>query len=63
MEMVKTKCMESMKNGINEEWTELIDRGGLWHVTETTYQFFHAVEYIVKRDFEKTFKAITTIKI
>ena len=27
-----------------EEWTDLIDRGGLYHVKETTFQVFVALE-------------------
>jgi len=34
--------------GTDEEWTNLIDRGGLWHVKENTYQFFRAVEDVVR---------------
>ena len=34
--------------GADEEWTDLIDRGGLWHVKETTYRFFRAIEDVVR---------------
>ena len=34
--------------GTDEEWTDLLDRGGLWHVKENTYQFFRAVEDVVR---------------
>ena len=27
-----------------EEWTDLVDRGGLWHVHETTFQLLCALE-------------------
>ena len=30
--------------GTAEEWTNLVDRGGLWHVRETTFQVFYALE-------------------
>ena len=30
--------------GADEEWTNLVDRGGLWHVKSTTYQLFCAIE-------------------
>ena len=30
--------------GTAEEWTDRVDRGGLWHVKETTYQVFCALE-------------------
>jgi len=31
-----------------EHWTDLIDRGGLWHVKDTTYQLFFAIEHVVR---------------
>ena len=30
--------------GTNEEWLDLVDRGGLWHVRENTFYFFCALE-------------------
>lgn len=30
--------------GMAEEWTELLDRGGLWRIRETTFHFFCALE-------------------
>ena len=30
--------------GTAKEWTELVDRGGLWHVRETTFHVFCALE-------------------
>ena len=45
MRMVQDKDIENNMQGVDEQWTELIDRGGLWSVTETTYQFFHAVTF------------------
>jgi len=30
------------------EWTSLIDRGGLWHVKETTFTIFIAIEEEVR---------------
>ena len=30
--------------GMAEEWTDLVDRGGLWHVHETTFQLFYALK-------------------
>ena len=30
--------------GTAEEWTAMVDRGGLWHVRETTFQLFCAFE-------------------
>ena len=43
MRMVQDKDIENNMQGVDEQWTELIDRGGLWGVTETTYQFICAV--------------------
>ena len=42
MGMVHDKDIENDMQGVDEQWTELIDldRSELWHVTETTYQFF-----------------------
>ena len=38
MELVKDYSDETI--GTSEEWTMLVDRGGLWHVKETTYALF-----------------------
>ena len=35
---------DGFEQGTAEEWTNLIDRGGLWHVKETTFQVFYALE-------------------
>jgi len=48
MELVKDQDAEQA--GTDEEWTNLIDRGGLWHVKECTYQFFRAVEDVIRND-------------
>jgi len=29
----------------DEKWTNSLDWGGLWHVKESTYQLFCAIEY------------------
>ena len=34
--------------GTSEEWTDLIDRGGLYHIKETTFQLFLSLEYQVR---------------
>ena len=31
--------------GDDEEWTNLMDKDGLWHVKSTTQQLFCAIEY------------------
>ena len=46
MELIKGQ--DSEEHGTDEEWTDLIDRGGLWHIKGTTYQFFCAMEYVVR---------------
>lgn len=42
MTMVKDKSDTS--SGPCEEWTDLVDRGGLWHVQENTHSFFLCLE-------------------
>lgn len=42
MALVKDRLDETV--GPAEEWTEKIDRGGLWHVKETTYALFLSLE-------------------
>ena len=46
MELIKGQ--DSEENGTDEEWSNLIDRGGLWHIKGTTHQFFCAMEYVVR---------------
>jgi len=33
--------------GTAEDWTELVDRGGLWHVCEITFHLFCAMEEVI----------------
>ena len=42
MELVKDCSDETV--GTSEDWTMLVDRGGLWHVKETTYALFLSLE-------------------
>jgi len=42
MSMVKDKSDTS--RGLCEEWTDMVDRGGLWHVKENTHSFFLTLE-------------------
>ena len=42
MKMVLCEGESEGKN--DEEWIDLIDRGGLWHVRESTFQVFFALE-------------------
>ena len=44
-------CRKLFKEGYDpsdpstcEEWTDLVDRGGLWHIRETTFQLLCALE-------------------
>ena len=43
MDLVKDENTRAC--GTDEEWTNIVDRGGLWHVKGTTYQLFCAIEY------------------
>ena len=52
MEMVKCEDSDELY-ATGEEWTDLIDRGGLWHVKEFTYQFIHAVEDAIRDTLKK----------
>ena len=40
---------DEFENGTAEEWTNLVDRGGLLHIRETTFQVFLALEDGVRR--------------
>ena len=48
MQLVLGK-QEDCEQGTAEEWTNLLDRGGLWHVRETTFQVFNALEEGVRQ--------------
>ena len=37
-----------------ERWTSMIDRGGLFHVSDSTYTLFHAMEEEVRDQLRKT---------
>ena len=51
--MAKDKTVKDQET--SEEWTDLIDRGGLYHIKETTFQLFLSLEYQV-RDVLKSFE-------
>ena len=55
IELVKHPQDSEAKIETDEQWTELIDRGCLWHVKEMTYQFFCAVDHVIR-------EALMTIK-
>lgn len=42
--MALVKDRDSEECGTDEEWTKMMDRGGLWHVKETTYALFVSIE-------------------
>ena len=46
MQLVKDKSRLECET--DEEWTKMIDRDGLWHVKETTFQLFCAIENQVR---------------
>jgi len=53
MELVKDHHSDHHKPGRqletdHEHWTDLIDRGGLWHVKDMTYRLFFAIEQVVR---------------
>ena len=41
-------------SGEAENWTSMIDRGGLFHVSDSTYTLFHAMEEEVRNHLRKT---------
>ena len=38
------QATDSIDPGTTEDWTDLVDRGGLWHIRETTFHVFCALE-------------------
>ena len=43
-QLLKERQQYNEDPGTAEEWTDLVDRGRLWHVRETTFQVFCALE-------------------
>ena len=37
-------CDKESEENTAEDWIKLVNRGGLWHVRETTFQVFFALE-------------------
>jgi len=62
MELVKSD-QDADQVGLDEEWTDLLDRGGLWRVKECTYQFFRAVEDVSRRDLKKLARPVPISKL
>lgn len=54
MALVKDRSSEEC--GDDEEWTKMMDRGGLWHIKETTYALFLAIE----EEIRDCLKSLTT---
>jgi len=50
MELITAK--DSDVTHTDEEWTQKVDRGGLWHVKKTTYLLFVATEEEVRKCLE-----------
>ena len=46
--LVKTHSSDDTENTA-EQWTDLVDRGGLYHVKETTFHLFVALEDEVRK--------------
>ena len=40
---------DEMEERGTEDWTNLIDRGGLWHISDTTYSLFHSMEEEIRK--------------
>lgn len=41
-----------------EDWTNLIDRGGLWHINDQAYDLFYVIEQEVRTHFVPTARAL-----
>ena len=40
---------EVVEDGDTEAWTNIVDRGGLWHINDLTYTLFVTIEEVVRR--------------
>ena len=49
--------------GTDEEWTDLLDRGGLVHIKETSYRFFYTMECVVKENLWRLTKPSAPSKV
>lgn len=47
MELVADEDEDNYEQGTSTEWVILVDRGGLWHVTNETFRFFCAIEAVL----------------
>ena len=50
-ELVKDESDEGPDS--TSEWTQLASRGGLVHISDSTYRVFHAMELVVRQRFQK----------
>ena len=57
------KDSNSEECGTDEEWLELMDRGGLYHVKETTFQLFCAIKGQVRSLLEALTKPCSSSKL
>ena len=60
MALVKDRGSEEC--GSDEQWTMMMDRGGLWHIKETTYALLLSVEEEI-RCLKNLNYSLTTIQV
>ena len=48
MELVADEDEDDDEQGRSTEWVSLVDRGGLWHVTNEAFVFFCAIEEVIR---------------
>ena len=48
---VNDMCSREVNEDGTEDWLNAIDRGGLWHVNDQTYNLFYNLEYLVRMYF------------
>ena len=46
--MVLVKDRSSKECGNDEQWSMMMDRGGLWHVKETTYALLLSIKGVMQ---------------
>ena len=49
------RCLygDEMVDKGTEDWTNAVDRGGLWHINDEAYTFFYSIELHVRKAFAK----------
>ncbi len=48
MELVADDEDDEEEQETSAEWVNLVDRGGLWHITNATFMFFCAIEEVLR---------------